>query len=433
MLTIEENELLVRTGPAAPMGQLLRRFWLPVMLAEELPEPDCPPVRLRILCEDLVTFRDSDGRIGLLDAFCAHRRANLFWGRNEECGLRCVYHGWKYDVEGNCIDVPNEPPESRFKEKIKLTAYPAQERGGVIWAYMGPPDLTPEMPALEWTRLPASHRYVTKRTQESNFLQNLEGEVDSSHVSFLHSKRGVDNFANPLSLVAGQDAPTQVQDRSPRFTVKETDYGMMIAARRNAGEDSYYWRITQFLMPSYTMIPSEPDLPISFTAAVPSDDEHMVGFTVTWRPDRPLSAEDIGQIESWTGIHTEVDPVTYRPLRNKANNYRIDREMQRNENYSGIRGIREQDLPIQEDQAGPLADRSKEHLGTADLGVIAVRRRLLKAVQDVQAGTEPAEAHDGGLYKVRSTAVVLKREAEWSEAAGDLLVAKTWLAPPRRL
>lgn len=158
MLKPDENELVTCTGPDTPMGAFFRRFWLPIMLAEELPAPDCPPVRARILGEDLVAFRDTAGKIGLLEAHCAHRRAHLFFGRNEECGLRCVYHGWKYDVDGNCVDMPSEPADSQFKEKIKLTAYPCQEQGGVIWSYMGPRELMPEMPALEWARVPDSHR-----------------------------------------------------------------------------------------------------------------------------------------------------------------------------------------------------------------------------------------------------------------------------------
>src|ERR1700722_431035 len=183
MLSKEENELLTQTGPGTPMGELFRRFWLPALLSSELPEPDCAPVKLTILSEDLVAFRDSEGRVGVLERYCPHRGSSLFWGRNEESGLRCVYHGWKFDVTGSCVDMPNEPMESRFREKIRTTAYPTEERGGVIWIYMGPKDLHPQMPELEWTLVPENQRYVTKRITACNYLQNVEGEVDSAHVS----------------------------------------------------------------------------------------------------------------------------------------------------------------------------------------------------------------------------------------------------------
>ena len=412
MLTREENELLTRTGPGTPMGDLFRRYWLPVMLAEELPRPDCPPVKVTVLGEQLVGFRATDGRVGLLDAYCPHRNTNLYWGRNEECGLRCVYHGWKFDVDGNCVDMPNEPAGSRFKEKVKTTAYPTEERGGVIWAYMGPTDRMPQLPELEWARVPAGHRYVTKRFQRCNYLQNVEGEVDSSHISFLHYRPTVERlrYANT--------------DRTPVFQIKETAYGLLIGARRDADEGRYYWRIAQFLMPTYTMIPADVGGPISFTAAVPVDDVTMVGFTVTWHPDRPLTAQEITEIESWTGVHTEVD-AHYQPLRNMDNEYLIDRELQARGHYTGIRGVREQDLAVQEDQRGPNSDRTVEHLGTSDLAIIAVRRRLLRQVRNLQKSVEPAEPHTGAAYRVRSAALVLDRDVEWDAGARDAMAART--------
>ena len=416
MLTHEDNERLTRVGPGTPGGELFRSYWLPVLMAEELPEPDCPPVRVRLLGENLVAFRDTEGNLGLLNAYCPHRNANLFWGRNEECGLRCVYHGWKFDVAGNCVDMPNEPADSVFKEKIQQRAYRLQEAGGVLWAYMGPAAREPELPQLEWMRVPAAHRYVTKRFQRCNYLQNVEGEVDSSHVSFLHSRM---QGANPAGLGL---AAYNFMDRSPVFVVQETDYGMLVGARRNAGDDSYYWRITQFLMPTYTMIPAEPGNTISFTSATPVDDVTMIGFTVTWHPDRPLNQQEIAQVESWTGIHTEVDEH-YQPLRNMDNDYLIDRALQRTENYTGIRGIREQDLAVQEDQTGPISDRSLEHLGTSDLGIIAMRRRLLRTIEQIEAGAQPHEAAHGASYRVRSAAIVLPRETPWVEGAQEVMVA----------
>src|SRR6195256_4687309 len=187
MLTEEMNVFLTRTGPGTPMGELFRRYWIPALLDSELPERDCPPVRVKLLGEKLVAFRDTEGRIGMIDEFCAHRGVSLWFGRNEECGLRCPYHGWKYDVNGQCVDLPSEPDKASVRERIKLKSYPCIERGGAIWAYMGPPELKPEPPEHEWAMVSNAQRFVSKRFQECNFLQAMEGGIDSSHVSFLHS------------------------------------------------------------------------------------------------------------------------------------------------------------------------------------------------------------------------------------------------------
>src|SRR5712692_9842580 len=380
MLSKEDNELLCRVGPGTLMGDVMRQYWLPAMLSSELPAPDSDPLRVMLLGEQLVAFRDSNGSIGLLAANCPHRGASLFFGRNEEAGMRCVYHGWKFSVDGACVDMPNEPAESDFRTKIRAVAYPCQERGGVLWAYLGPADDVPRLPELEWTHVPASHRYVSKRIQACSFLQNVEGEVDSSHVSFLHSKgaaaasAGIEDLRSTLP-------DYMARDRAPRFFVLPTEYGLLIGARRDAETDSYYWRITQFLMPTYTMIPVPVDFPVSFTAATPIDDSRMMGFTVTWHPIRPLSQAERDQIQQWTGVHTEVDPATFKPVRNKGNDYLIDRNLQRSgRSFTGIRGIREEDLAVQESM-GEVFDRTDEHLGSSDLAVIAMRRRLLDAVQ----------------------------------------------------
>jgi len=413
MLSKEENDLLCLTGPGTPMGNLFRRFWLPVALSRELPKRDCPPVRLRILSEDLIAFRNTDGKVGLLSRYCPHRGASLFFGRNEEGGLRCVYHGWKFDTTGACVDMPNEPAKCSFKHKIHQNAYPTREAGGVIWAYMGPPETTPALPELEWTRVPQNHVYVHKRFQHCNYLQNVEGEVDSSHVSFLHREFLPEKFNAAL---AGQVLFSQVKDAAPKFLVKETDYGLAIGARRNWDVDQYYWRVTQFLMPSFTLIPSEEGTPINFTAAVPVDDTNMAGFTVTWLPSRPMNEDDIHIIESWTGAYAEVDPNTFEPVANRGNDYLIDRERQGRENFSGMRGFREEDIAVQEDQfGGPITDRSKEHLGTSDAGIIALRRRLLNSVRNLQHGYEPPEPRRSVAYRLHPIANLAHRDVSLDE------------------
>ena len=428
MLTTEENELLARVGPETPMGMLLRRFWVPVLLAEELPEADCAPVRLRIMGENLVAFRDSEGRVGVIDTYCAHRRASLFWGRNEKNGLRCVYHGWKYDVTGQCVDMPNEPSVGAghalpFKDKIKITGYPARDWGGLIWAYMGPPELEPELPQFEWARVPSSQRVVSKRLQESNWAQAVEGGIDSSHISFLH--RRMQPGAIGADVPPGLHDRVKVRDTSPVFTVKNTDYGMLIGARRNAEEDSYYWRISQFLLPWYTMIPPvslDPTGGIGGHAWVPIDDEHVWTYSIQWNPHRPNTEQELAQIHSGNGTHAEVD-AKYRPIRNKDNDYLIDREAQRTVSFTGIKGIGEQDMAVQESME-PVVDRSKEHLGTSDTAIIAYRRLLLRLSQELQDGKEPAAATASEAFRVRSASLVLNRETEFDQGAAEDLLAR---------
>jgi phthalate 4,5-dioxygenase oxygenase subunit len=186
MLRHEQNELLTRTGPATPMGAMFRRYWVPALLAEELTESDGPPVRVKLLSERLIAFRDTAGRLGLIDEFCAHRGVSLWFGRNEEHGLRCPYHGWKYDVTGQCLDVPSEPATNGFCQRIKLTSYPLVQRGDVLWTYMGPPEHQPPLPEFEFAMVPPSHSFTSKRLQYCNWLQAMEGGIDSSHVSWLH-------------------------------------------------------------------------------------------------------------------------------------------------------------------------------------------------------------------------------------------------------
>jgi nitrite reductase/ring-hydroxylating ferredoxin subunit len=416
MLSQEENELLTQTGPGTPMGELFRRFWLPALLSSELPSPDCPPIKFTLLSEDLVAFRDSSGRVGVLDRYCPHRGSSLYWGRNEEEGLRCVYHGWKFDVAGTCVDMPNEPVESRFKEKIRTLAYPAEERGGVIWVYMGPKEQHPELPDFEWTRVPENQRYVSKRIQLCNYLQNVEGEVDSSHLSYLHSR-----LQEAPSTINGNPNYGQL-DKSPVFSVRRAGHGLKIMARRNAADEGYYWRITPFLMPTYTMIPTNPGSAQTLTGAVPIDDTSMFGISVTWHPDRPLNEAELAQCRDALGPHVRLIPGSFKMVANKENDYLIDREIQRTQTFTGIRGVREQDVAVQEDQWGPTTKRWKEHLGTTDLAVIAMRRHLLKEAKDLQNGIEPPEAHNGAAYNVRSAAIVLGSAVDVDEGSRPFMM-----------
>jgi phthalate 4,5-dioxygenase len=427
MLSREENELLIRTATGTPAGDYFRRYWLPALLASEVPSADCPPVRLRILGEDLIAFRDTEGRVGLVDEFCPHRRASLFWGRNEECGLRCVYHGWKFDVTGACVDMPNEPPEYGFDNKVAITAYPTREYGGIVWAYLGPPGQVPELPKLEWARVPETHRYISKRCQETNYLQAIEGGIDSSHSNFLHATvdafRMTDAYLERVENSTNLRAKYHLLDKSPRFAVKKTDYGLVIAVRRNADEDTYYWRLTQFLLPSHTMIPYQKGFSIHGHCWVPRDDETCWVWTMSWNPEAPLSEEEWKAIREETFVHARVDPVTFRPLRNKDNNYLIDRDQQRTASMTGIHGFASQDQAIQESM-GRVVDRTRERLGTSDTAIIAMRRLLLQEIRALEQQQEPFAAHHGDVYWVRSASMVLNRNVSFDEGARQLTGAE---------
>ena len=394
-------------------------------MEEEVHQKDGAPVRLRLLGEDLVAFRDTDGKLGVLDAYCAHRRTHLYFGRNEECGIRCVYHGWKYDVSGQCVDMPSEPAESDFKHKVKTKSYPTATRGGVVWIYMGPLELEPELPDFEWARLPGSRCEVTKRVQQCNWAQAVEGGIDSSHISYLHR-----NLADlePAKSGTGHQSYTS-RDRSPVFTVKETDYGLLIGARRNATGESFYWRITQFLVPFWTMIPpilrEEFDDSAEDTYAghawVPIDDENTWTWSFNCNPHRDFDEREKALFHPRTGMWGPIDD-SYWPRWNKNNDYGLDRGMQKNVNYTGIKGIPNQDAAVQESM-GPIADRSREMLGTSDKAIIAFRKLLLEMATDLSNGREPEATIHGTRYNVRSASVLLEKNVPFDEGAAWLLSA----------
>ncbi len=286
MLRKEQNDLLTRTGAGTPMGEMFRRYWIPALLAEELPENDCAPVRVQLLSEKLIAFRDTEGRYGLIDEFCAHRGVSLWFGRNEECGLRCPYHGWKYDVTGQCVEIPSEPEKSGFRAMIKLRSYPLVERGGVLWTYMGPTEHQPGLPEFEFAMVPPEQTYTSKRLQYCNWLQAMEGGIDSSHVSWLHR----DAFRSDPLMVGSRGNQYNLGDAMPVFEVVDQPAGLFIGARRNA-EDGYYWRITPWCMPSFTMIPPRGNHPVHGHFWIPIDDENCWAWSFDYHPTRALTAD----------------------------------------------------------------------------------------------------------------------------------------------
>jgi phthalate 4,5-dioxygenase len=314
--------------------------------------------------------------------------------------------------------MPSEPPESTFRERIRLGAYPCVERGGVIWAYLGPAERRPPLPALEWALLPEDQRYASRRLQECNWLQAMEGGIDSSHISFLH--RSFDSDDGRLANSRGQEYLRR--DRHPRFEVVDVDYGLLIAARRTVDAEHYYWRITPWLMPWYTMIPPFGDNPIGGHAWVPVDDERCWAWSVDWHPARPLREQELANYRAGMGIHSALLPGTFRPRANRDNDYLVDREAQRTRSTTGIQGISAQDAAVQESQ-GPIYDRTTEHLGGSDAGIIATRRRLLAAVRALATGADPPGL-DAASQRVRSASLVLPQGVPFAEGAREALTAR---------
>jgi phthalate 4,5-dioxygenase oxygenase subunit len=410
----EQSDLLVQTGPNTPMGKLMRRFWVPVMLADEIAEPDGAPVRVKILGERLLAFRDTAGRPGLVGEACCHRGASLFFGRNEEGGIRCSFHGWKYDVTGQCIELPQVP---ELAEKKRITAYPCLERGGVLWAYMGPPELRPEPPGLEWAAVPAENRYVSKRLQECNYLQAMEGGIDTSHASWVH-KFELDT--DPMHKGAKANKYIKA-DGSTVFEIAETANGLTLYGRRKGEPDSNYWRITQWIFPWYSLIPPFGDHPLGGHIWVPIDDETCWAWSVNFYPDKPLSAHERESMDAGLGIHVKYIPGTFRPVANKDNDYLIDRQAQKDMTlYSGIEGFSMQDASLQESM-GPIQDRTMENLIPTDRAIVMARRLLMKAALDLEAGIAPPALHSADQH-VRAASVLLDRELnvqDWAKGTLD--------------
>jgi phenylpropionate dioxygenase-like ring-hydroxylating dioxygenase large terminal subunit len=420
MLRQEQNELLCRTGADTPMGKLFRSYWIPALLAEELPEDDCPPVRVKLLGERLVAFRDSEGRYGLVDEFCAHRGASLWFGRVEEGGIRCPYHGWKYDVTGQCTEVPSEPDENGFCKRIRLTSYRLIRRGDVLFAYMGPTETTPPEPEWEFCQVPASHSFTSKRLQECNWLQAMEGGIDSSHVSWLH--RGALQ-SDPLFRGA-KGNQYNLKDSKPVFEVVEAPGGLFIGARRNAEEGRYYWRITPWVMPSFTMIAPRGDHTVHGHFWVPVDDENCWAWSFDYHSQRPLKDAERQAMKDGHGIHVTYVPGTFRPAANKDNDYLIDRAAQkRGETYSGVSGIAMQDASLQESM-GPIVDRTKENLVSTDNGIIMARHRLMRAAKALAEKGVLPPGRDPAHQRVRSAAVILPPDQAFAEAAKDDLTVR---------
>ena len=416
VLTRDENETLTRVNQGTPMGDLMRRYWLPTLLSSELPEPDCAPVRVRLLGEQLIAFRDTLGKVGLLSEFCPHRLTSLFFGRNEEGGLRCVYHGWKFDTAGNCLDMMNEPPESDYYTKIKTTAYPVVEMGDLIWAYLGSEDKRPPEPKFEWTQVPPEQRLLTKNWQECNWLQALEGGIDTAHAPILH-RRITENTDRPgiavnTNLVKGQ---------APKIEVDLTDYGYRYAGVRDLGDDRNVIRAYHYVMPFHQFRPlqfglqgQEPRSLIAGHVWVPMDDENCMVYNWMYNyAGQPLTDADKEEEFQLGRGPGEMLP-DFRTKRNKSNDWMIDRQVQKYETFTGIEGINTQDQAIQESM-GPIVDRSGENLANSDMAIVIARRMLLDSASTVADGGDPPGTGDS-YYNVRAIDAILPNDVDWRES-----------------
>lgn len=407
------SELLVRTGPGTPMGNLMRRYWVPVLSSQEIAEADGPQVRVQILGEKLLAFRDTEGRPGLISEFCSHRGVSLYFGRNEENGIRCAYHGVKFDRTGKCVDVPSAPQSCA---RMHIKGYPCIERGGLVWAYMGPEDKMPEPPELEWATLPPSHVFVSKRLQECNYLQAMEGGIDTAHVSYVH-RYEVDEDPMHKDTKALDYIKA---DGNVIFEIEQQPFGLTLLGRRNGEPDSYYWRVTQWLFPWFTLIPPFGDHSLAGHVWVPIDDHSCWAWSVNFHPNKPLSEEEQQQLAQGMGIHCEYEPGSFRPKANKDNDYLMDRQAQKDKrSYSGVSGFAVQDSSLQESM-GLIQDHEAERLLPTDKAIVMARRMLHEAVVGLENGVEPPALNVSAQH-VRAAGVLLDRSADPVEWAREHL------------
>ena len=422
MLPKEENELLCRVGPGTPMGNLLREYWFPAIPSFELPSPDSPPKRVRLLGEDLVAFRDTNGEVGLFTQACPHRGASLFFGRNEEAGLRCVYHGWKFDVDGACVDMPSEPAESNFKSKVRIRAYKARDVNHVIWVYMGPRETPPPFPKFDIATLPPEQVSQPRlMMEEANWFQNLEGDIDSVHIDYLHAR------LHPDIMMAGGIRGFFTLDRSPKLDVQPTEYGAFYSARRRWDDEGNEWhRISQFIMPFHTMIAAGQKDRVSLRSWVPIDDHYTLQIVQSGNLAAPITEqenESTRNIFAITGgyVPETSDPRSrYYTTANKNNDFNRDFELEKTLQFCGIifagnlqdRAMTE--LMCNEDGIEPIYDRSKEHLGSTDSMVIYTRRHMIRAAKALRdKGELPPNIDNADLDGVRSASIILPVGADW--------------------
>ena len=382
MISKEENELLTRTSRGTPCGELLRRYWQPVALSAELPA-EAAPLSIKILGEDLVLFRDDKGRPGLLGIHCSHRGTNLSYGRVEDGGLRCLYHGWLYNIEGRCLQQPGEPGGGEHRDAIRHSAYPCKEAGGVIFTYMGPGE-PPLLPNYEFLKASPDHLYVAKIFHECSYLQANEGNIDPIHLSFLH--RFLENRQEQYRGVRGAEESHYnlvARNIAPALDVELTDFGVRIYTVRKLEAEKAYLRVSYFILPNLSAFPGQTGGEgYSVNWHVPIDDTHHWKYTFVYSSGGPLQEKLLNRERSELTFD-------YRLVRNEANHYMQDRESMKTKTFTGMGfGFQAHDAFATTSQ-GAIQDRTEEHLVSSDKAIIAARKLLEKAIRDVQEGREP--------------------------------------------
>jgi phenylpropionate dioxygenase-like ring-hydroxylating dioxygenase large terminal subunit len=429
MLSAEDNEILTRVGAGTPMGNVLRRYWLPACLSSEVAEPDGPPARVRLLGEDLVAFRDTDGKIGLIEERCPHRGASLFYGRNEECGLRCTYHGWKFDVTGQCTDQRSELRP--FADKIKTTSYPVHESGGIVWAYLGPPETMTPFRDFGTESLPGELVSVVRETVHCNWVQSMDGDVDTAHISNLHQFDAIDDVPDDGSDQPGYPSnymSMKFWRHDPRslIEVDDTWHGFRYAGLRTTPNGHRHVRVSAWIFPSATIIAAIP-VNTRLIFVVPVDDVTTYRYNLTTQPTanpRGLGGPPFFTYEKYPFrmLRTANGAPTGDMPRDltRANDYGIDRVTQKGTSYSGIPDFRSQDSMATE-TAGPVYDRTREHLGSTDVAVIRMHRQLLRAAKALaeRGDPPPAVGGTGDFRAIRGAEKILADGEDWRVLGTD--------------
>jgi phthalate 4,5-dioxygenase oxygenase subunit len=438
MLTKEDNELMCRVGPGTPMGNLMRLYWFPALRSDELPAADGAPIRLRLLGENLIAFRTTSSKVGIIQNACPHRGASMFFGRNEEEGLRCVYHGWKFDTAGACTDMPSEPPESSFRNKVRAVAYPCVERNNVIWTYMGPRAVPPPLPSFAPNM--SSDCIVTKSVRDCNFMQALEGDIDTVHFPFLHA-----GAANHEEYPRGSESYYGLRQRHAKLEVREFEGGVSYGAYRPAEEGTNYWRMGHFLLPFYTY--NAPKILTQRNTGfvwVPIDDGHVMLWVMVV-PQAPevygtpavgglFAAPKIGEPPPGDEYENQIirrelyAPETsdwigrFRLKQNLSNDYHIDRDAQRGWiTYTGMpNGADPEDRAMQETM-GPIYDRTNEHLGTSDAMIIQTRRKLINAAKALRdEGIVPSSVDKPEIFHMYSGGAIVPKDVSGLDYCNEL-------------
>jgi phenylpropionate dioxygenase-like ring-hydroxylating dioxygenase large terminal subunit len=421
MLSREDNETLCRVGPGTPMGELLRRYWTPACLSAEIPEPGSAPARVRLLGEDLVAFRDTRGRLGLVQENCPHRGASLYFGRNEDAAIRCVYHGWAFDTDGRCVDMPSEPVP--FCEKVRIKAYPVHESGGIVWAYLGPRETMTPFRDFGTEGLQASDVMATKQVSYCNWVQAMEGNIDTAHISHLHQWNGIDDIPDDGSDKPGYPSNAMSwkfwrHDRAPRLELDETWYGYRYAGIRTTPNGNTHVRVTAYAVPYSTMVASIP-FSVGHGMFVPIDDNHCWRYFVapkSWRRPRDLGGANLFSIAPFTTpVSAYTDGIVPRHY-TMENDFQIDRDVQRTATFSGVADFVSQDLMVTESM-GPIYDRTQEKLGSTDLAITRMRHILLRAARDLAAGKEPPAVGAQDYKTIFGAEKILEPGEDWRALA----------------